>query len=316
MIKFLLSAAVMGASLTISAQSFNAIYPFTAVTNTTGTTDPTPVPIATGVTFGAFSSTGVSANANAFGRFTFTGWSLGASTVAATVDTYSAYTGSVNLNQYYQVSVNPLPNYVINFNQIRFDMRRSGTGVRNYAVRSSANGYANNLPSSTVPNNPNLSVLPGDIFFWNFDATSTANDQKGSTISLSGASFQNVSSNISFRFYAWNAESNAGTFSIDSVNISGTAVFGVGVKEYSHSLNAGFKLTPNPSSGNIVNLEILDDAFTKVEMTDVTGKLVLSQSKTNEKNLNLNVSDLESGTYLVRMIGTTKVYSQKLIVLH
>lgn len=316
MIKFLLSAVVMGTTLTVSAQSFNALYPFTAVTNTSGVTDPTPVPVATGVTFSAFISSGVSANPNASGRFTFTGWGTGASTVAATVDTYSAYTGSINTTQYYQVSVSPLPNYAINFNQIRFDMRRSGTGIRNYAIRSSNNAYASNLPASIAPANTNLSVLPGDIFFWNFDATSTANDQKGSTISLAGAPFQNVSSSISFRFYAWNAESNAGTFSIDSVNISGTAVFGVGVKEYSHSLNAGFKLTPNPSSGDVVNLEILDDHFTKVEITDVAGKLLRSQIKNAEKNLYLNVSDLESGTYLVRMIGTTKVYSQKLIVLH
>ncbi|MDI9341413.1 MAG: T9SS type A sorting domain-containing protein [Sediminibacterium sp.] len=312
--KSLLSVLFVAAGFCASAQSFNGLYPFTAITNTTGTTDPTTPPVATGVTFGAFTSAGVSANPNASGRFTFTGWGTGASTVALTIDTYSVYTGSLSPNQYYQVSVTPSANYSINYSQIRFDMRRSGTGVRNYAVRSSADAYTANLPASITPTNANLSVLPGDIFFWNFDATSTAADQKGSTISLSGTSFQNVTTPLSFRFYAWNAESNAGTFSIDTVVISGTANFTSGLKAYSHELNAGFKLYPNPGTGDVVNLEVLDTDYERIDIYDVLGKKVLSTWHTEESRIVLDVSELTAGTYLVSMKGKKGIYESKLIV--
>lgn len=314
--KSLLSVLFIAAGFYASAQSFNGMYPFTAITNTTGTTDPTTPPVATGVTFGAFTSAGVSANPNASGRFTFTGWGTGASTVTATIDTYSIYTGSLSPNQYYQVTVSPSANYSINYNQIRFDMRRSGTGVRNYAVRSSADAYTNNLPASITPTNVNLSVLAGDIFFWNFDATSTAADQKGSTVSLGGASFQNVSAPLSFRFYAWNAESNAGTFSIDTVVISGTANFTSGLKAYSHSLNSGFKLYPNPGTTDAIALEVLDNSLEMAEVYDVLGNRILVTDRVNEAHLTLNVSALKAGTYFVKMKGAEKVYTEKLVIQH
>lgn len=312
--KTLLSTILLGVSMSLSAQVFNGAYMFTAVTNTTGTTDPTPVPTAANVTFGAFSATGLSANSSGAGRFSFTGWGTGASTVVATVDTYSAYTGSISLNQYYEVSVTPANGYAINFNKIYFNMRRSGTGVRNYAVRSSIGGYAANLPASVVPTNTNLAVLPGDIFFWTLDATSTATDQKGSTISLSGSSFQNVTTATNFRFYAWNAESNAGTFSVDTVDISGTAVLSNGLKDYAHNLQSGFKLYPNPSQHQNVMIEPLDKSVNYIEVISVLGKVVYTQSIQEGQNSELGLSTLASGTYFVKMSGKDRHYIEKLVI--
>jgi hypothetical protein len=221
MLKKILFIALIAICIKIKAQSFSGNYPFSLVTNSSGTVDPTSVPTATGVAFGSFSANGVSANSNATVRFSFTSWPIGAT---SGVDTYSAMTGSINLGKYYEVTLTPINSYSISLTSITFNMRRSGTGVRNYAVRSSVDSYAANLPAS-VSSNTNLSVVGTNNFFWNFDATSTSADQVGSTITVSGPDYTYFVNPITFRFYAWNCENNSlGTFSIDNVTFNGSAL--------------------------------------------------------------------------------------------
>lgn len=197
------------------SQSFTLTYPFAAVTPSTGLIDPTPTPTAVGVTSGSFTAVGTpSANANASGRFSFVGWPLGATTA---VDTYSTMTGAINIGEYYEIVLTPVNGYTVALNSIIFTVQRSAAGIRNFAVRTSADGFTNNLPAS-VTTNTNLSVVGSNEFFWNLDALSSA--QNGSTISLFGAT---ITSSVSFRFYGWNAELSGGTFSIDNVNIDGVA---------------------------------------------------------------------------------------------
>ena len=194
-------------------QAFNGTYPFTSVTTSSGLTDPTTVPTATGVTFGSFSSVGVSANPNAASRFSFTGWDTGATNGS------NVFTGAVNTAKYYQVTITPQLGYTIDISTIAFTLQRSATGIRQYAVRSSLD-YTTNLPASISPLNGNLSVVATNIFQV-LDASTTAD--VGSTITL-GAAYTNISSAITFRFYGFNAEVAAtGTFSIDDVIINGTA---------------------------------------------------------------------------------------------
>ena len=194
------------------AQNFTATYAFGSVTTTSGTTDPTPVPTATGVIFGSFSAVGASANPNAGGRFSFTNWPLGAT------NSSDVFTGTINTSQYYQVTITPQPNFSLSINSITFTMQRSGTGVRRYAVRAGNDSYATNLPASINPVNASLSVVGTDTFQVS-DAATVAND--GSTITLT--SFNNLTSAVTLRFYGWNAEGSGGTFSIDNVVINGSA---------------------------------------------------------------------------------------------
>lgn len=201
----------------IDAQNFAGLYTFANVTTTSGLIDPTPVPTATGLTFGSFSAVGTPANPNAGTRFSFQTWPLGATDA---IDTYNTLTGSINTGEYYQVTLTPSVGYSIALSGITFTTQRSGTGIRTYSVRSSLDGYATDLPASINPSNTNLSVQSPDIFFWNFDATTTA--QNGSTITL-GVPFSNLTAPVTFRFYAWNAELGTGTFSIDNVTFGGTA---------------------------------------------------------------------------------------------
>ena len=181
------------------SQAFNVTYPFTNVTMASGTTDPTAVPTATGVTFGSFSSVGVSANPNAASRFSFTSWDTGA------VNGSDVFSGSLNTAKYYQVTITPQAGYQIDINSISFTLQRSGTGVRQYALRSSLD-YTTNLPASISPANANLSVVATNVFQV-LDTSTGAN--AGNLISL-GASYDVITSPITFRFYGWNAEAAGG----------------------------------------------------------------------------------------------------------
>ena len=128
--------ALLGA---VSAQPFTATYDFGLVTTASGTTDPTAVPTATGLTFGSFSAVGTPANPNATVRFSFTDWATGG---VNGNDTYSAHTGVVNTAEYYSVTITPQAGYALNLSALTFTIQRSGTGIRTYAVRSNAGGDA------------------------------------------------------------------------------------------------------------------------------------------------------------------------------
>lgn len=187
-------------------QAFSGTYNFDSVIkNSSGTTDPTPVPTATGVTFGSFTAVGTPVNPNANSRFSFTDWAIGAT--------------PVDTSEYYQVTITPQSGYSLDINTITFTLQRSGTGIRQYIVRSSSDSYASNLPASINPLNSDLSVVATNVFQV---SDGTTNPETGSTITL-GSSFDAITSAVSFRFYGYNSEGSGGTFSIDDVVISGIA---------------------------------------------------------------------------------------------
>lgn len=217
--KTLLTISFICASIIASAQAFSLTYPFSAITaTTTGLIDPTTPPSAVGINSGSFTAVGTSTVSTAsVGRFSYTGWPIGALSGTVSVNTYSTMTGNINLGEYYEVVITPTPGYTVTLNAIDFTAQRSGTGIRNYAVKTSADGYTSNLPASVITNT-NLSIVGSNIFFWNLDAITSA--QNGSHIDLFGAT---ITSSVSFRFYGWNSEALSGTFSIDNVVISGSS---------------------------------------------------------------------------------------------
>ena len=199
-------------SVSLYSQSFNVTYPFTNVTASSGLTDPTPVPTATGITFGSFTSTGASANPNAGGRFSFTAWSIG-----ATNGDDATFTGGSNAGQYFQVTLTPQANFQLDLTSLTFKVQRSATGPRQFVVRSSVDGFTANLPASINPGNANLLIAPTNVFQLKDASASTA--EVGSTVDLS--SFTGLTGAISFRFYIFNSEASGGSFSVDDVNFIG-----------------------------------------------------------------------------------------------
>ncbi len=214
MIKKLLLNALIFSGLFASAQTFTATYDFAATTSVSGTTDPTIPPSVTGITCGSFVAVGTPTNPNSGGRFSFTNWPAGAPNGATT---YSSMTGSISTTQYYEVTLTPVSGYTATLNSIGLKVQRSGTGIKSYAVRSSADSYANNMPAS-VTSGTNIIVAGTNEFFIVPDANAA---YTGSLVDLTATTFT-FANTTSFRFYGWNSEGSSGTFSIDDVVFSGS----------------------------------------------------------------------------------------------
>jgi hypothetical protein len=220
-VRVLLLAAVlmMCVPSNIFSQAFAVTYDFASVASGSGGyTDPTPVPTATGATFDKFTAvpaTGnpysMGLNPNATGRFSFVAGQPAPPMVAMCLR------AACKPANYIRSTITPNAGFSLSVSSISFTIQRSGTGIRQYAVRSSADGYSANLPAS-VSGNANLSVVSGNIFQVS-DASTAAN--AGSTITLSSG-HTDVTGPLTFRFYGFNAEGSAGTFSIDNVIINGS----------------------------------------------------------------------------------------------
>lgn len=187
----------------------SAIFDFAGVTTSSGTTDPTAAPQIAGLNFSNFKAVGVGTNSSAGTRFSFTGWGIGATNGS------DVFTGTIDLNKYYEISITPNSGSKLDLNKLTFTLQRSGTGVRQLAVRSSIDNFAGNLPASVNPDNATLSVVATNIFQIT-DAATTA--QEGCTISF-GEGFKNLTTPVTLRFYGFNAKAATGTFSIDNVKI-------------------------------------------------------------------------------------------------
>lgn len=312
MIKNLLSATFLFLSFGLFSQAFNGMYPFSSVTSTTGPTDPTPPPTATGLTFGAFTSVGTGTAPSAGGVFSFSGWDM---SIANGNDAYATYTGAINPAKYYEVTLIPSGGYAVNLTSITFNMLRSSTGPRNWSVRSNKDGYAANLPAS-VSSNTAISTVAPNIFFWNFDATGNVIQQKGSTVSLSGSNFMGQTSPYTFRFYAWNAETTMGTFRVDTVVFTGLAVGGAGIHEFSQDVNSVLKIYPNPSNDGVVFLDAKKINLSKIEIVNILGEVVESrynQANQNEK-IKLDLNNLAPGTYFVRATSGNTIYTERFFI--
>ena len=93
---------------------------------------------------------------------------------------------SIDATDYFTFTIAPNSGYEIDFSSFVYSGQASETGPVNFAFRSSIDGFTNNIGSTSA---------------------------SGSTIDLSGSSFQNITSAIEFRLYAWGASSAGGTFS-------------------------------------------------------------------------------------------------------
>ncbi|MBX3163307.1 MAG: T9SS type A sorting domain-containing protein [Bacteroidetes bacterium] len=220
--KLPLIVCVLIGRLAMAQGAFSGTYNFANITTSSGLTDPTPVPTASGVTFGSFSAVGQTAsNPNAAGRFSFTRQPLGGAAANGANGSagYALLTGALSANQYYEVTLTPQAGNSIAIDSIKFTLQRSGTGIRSYALRASTNGFSANLPAAVLSSTSVLSVQSVNEFFVSDDdATSAVNGSAVYPANVSG------SLPITVRFYGWNAESNVGTFSIDNVTFYGHIV--------------------------------------------------------------------------------------------
>ncbi|WP_447641715.1 MULTISPECIES: DUF5689 domain-containing protein [Chitinophagaceae] len=189
---------------------FSSEYSFKNVTKNSGTVDPGPVPSVSDIAFGAFKAVGLSANPSAAGRFVFTYWPLGANS------NNNDFTGTIDIDKYYEVTITPDAGAKLSLSLIEFVAQRSATGPRQWVVRSSLDNFQTNIAGSV--SNSNVRLTSDNIF--QIASRSYATAITGNKLLL-GDNYSNLQSGISFRFYAFNGESNAGSFSLNSVRFDG-----------------------------------------------------------------------------------------------
>jgi hypothetical protein len=101
---------------------------------------------------------------------------------------------SINLNDYFEFTLTPNSCFEIDFVSFAYTGQLS-TGSISLAFRSSVDGFTNNIGT------PNTG---------------------GTTISLSNASYQDLTSAITFRLYAWGASAAGTSYSINDFTFNGT----------------------------------------------------------------------------------------------
>lgn len=87
----------------------------------------------------------------------------------------------------------------------------------------------------------------------------------------------------------------------------------VGIKE-NNKTQSKFKLFPNPSNNGIVTLKA-DNDFTKVEVVNQLGSVVLSKSTSPvDGKISLDLSSVAAGVYYVRISSANKLQTEKLVI--
>ncbi len=204
-------------------------YDFANVTTGSGTTDPTPAPIVRDsinlttqrVAGSAFTAVGVSGNSTVSGRFGFSNWGTGA---ADGETDYANLTGAINTGKYYQFTITPTLQQQATTSSFTFTMGRSDNGPRTFAVRSSQNNYATNLPLAGT----GITIHPTNIGF------KVDDDTQAITITCDppASGYTSLEQALTFRIYAWNSEDAAGSFIVDDVNVSGRSATIENVENY------------------------------------------------------------------------------------
>ena len=185
-----------------------------------GNPDPTPIEetyvinvtdtIGVGFDVTPFSAEGVGSGSEIEGEYAFAGWDPEAADGATVADLSS---GSIDLGRYYEVTFTPRPGMAMDATQLTFEVRRSNDGPRSFAVRMGP-GFGTNL---SVSGGAAIQVNSSGAHFVADD------DSEWITINVNlGSGPAMPYDPVTIRFYAWNAETAEGHFSIDNVDINGT----------------------------------------------------------------------------------------------
>ncbi len=103
-------------------------------------------------------------------------------------------TTAIDLTAYFEFTLTPNANIGINFIGFTYTSQANNASISNFAFRSSIDGYTADIGTPTVT---------------------------GTTIDLSAPIYQNITTPVTFRFYAWGADMASRTFSINDFTFNG-----------------------------------------------------------------------------------------------
>ena len=226
----------------------------------------------------------------------------------------------------------------------RYSGSRSYEGNRSIRIRDNS-GTASAMTSSTYDISNNTSVTiefhfysysmeNGEDFWvryndgsgWQTVATYARgtdfsnNSFYSATVTLDGSQF-NLSSNAQFRFQC-DASGNADHIYIDQVSVTGSGASSR-VAEQTITListNAAARLTdtdqditlaPNPAS-NMISISAQEN-INAIKILSITGQLVYQVNGINELNKSIDIDNLTSGIYLLRVATEEEVTTMKFV---
>jgi hypothetical protein len=115
-------------------------------------------------------------------------------------------------------------------------------------------------------------------------------------------SFNGFNANIAAIDAGTNAEGNASIFTYTDEDV-------LAVNTVKPLL---FEVSPNPSNG-ILNISFNESIDAKVELFDLTGKFILAEEYSNLETVSLNIQDLASAVYLLKVTSNDASNSIRII---
>ncbi|NDC40288.1 MAG: T9SS C-terminal target domain-containing protein [Chitinophagia bacterium] len=216
---------------------------------------------------------------------------------------FSATTFSTS-NPSVQVSLTAATGYTINVTGFKAGLRRSSTGPTKARLAYSIDGG-----STWVNNGSDFAPLNG----------SCATSASGTTLaSWTGFSVTNPS--ILLRIYPYAASASTGTLQIYGLSVIGyvnatTFHKDAGAAPQPISLGEMMAIYPNPNNGQFnVSLPEHTDAAQLV-ITDLNGRTILSRTISSDEALTtVDLSSYPSGTYFIKAVVDSKVFTDKVQV--
>lgn len=120
---------------------------------------------------------------------------------------------------------------------------------------------------------------------------------------------------------SWNAVQRSGAVWADlldlgtsnqlalAFNLNGAVVLGVN----SHDFSSKVALAPNPASETVTIIDGSNSMESTVEIFDISGRMVKSLQSDYANNLTINVSDLSSGNYILKLKSANGVATKKFL---
>jgi hypothetical protein len=105
----------------------------------------------------------------------------------------------------------------------------------------------------------------------------------------------------------WTVTDNAGNTNTCSFNVVVNA-YTTGVDELQQ---AGIKLYPNPVTHNLT-VKLGQNRVQRLTITDLTGRVVFTKENLSQTET-LDISNLNSGVYLINVQTTTRVISTRIV---
>ena len=149
------------------------------------------------------------------------------------------------------------------------------------------------------------------------------NNFYSATVMLEGSQY-NLSNSSNFRIQC-DASSNADAVYVDAVELTGyfgarMASSGKYIEQLPKSvvrngaefnMDTQFDLTPNPASNKI--LISSEDEFNSVSVFDISGKLLKRMANPQRKEMQINISDLSPGLYLISLETEDELLTERFI---